>query len=179
MHGEEFVPALCNFISIPPWKLCWRYEIAKHISKWMCFKSVNFIEVFKQQWDSFKQQWDRGTKSLSYSLVQSITVFNVFFWSGESMYVTPLSLSKSDRKGHNNCQNVIIFIHSLPKFNLSLIGAFTWLTPPGPYRPTKELEGEGISSASHNTFLTTQGHGGPPRMSDQLYAGATSETTQT
>ena len=26
-----------------------------------------------------------------------------------------------------------------------------------------------------HTFLTTQGHGGPPRMSDQLNAGATSE----
>ena len=30
-----------------------------------------------------------------------------------------------------------------------------------------------------HTFLTTQGHGGPPRMSDQPYAGATSETAQT
>ena len=28
-------------------------------------------------------------------------------------------------------------------------------------------------------FLTTQGHGGPPRMSDHLNAGATSETAQT
>ena len=27
-----------------------------------------------------------------------------------------------------------------------------------------------------HTFLTTQGHGGPPRMSDQPNAGATSET---
>ena len=30
-----------------------------------------------------------------------------------------------------------------------------------------------------HTFLTTQGHGGPPRMSDQSYAEATSETAQT
>ena len=30
-----------------------------------------------------------------------------------------------------------------------------------------------------HTFLTTQGHGGPPRISDQLNAGATSETTRT
>ena len=30
-----------------------------------------------------------------------------------------------------------------------------------------------------HTFLTTQGHGGPPRMSDQPNAGATSETVQT
>ena len=29
-----------------------------------------------------------------------------------------------------------------------------------------------------HTFLTTQGHGGPPRMSDQLNAEATSETAQ-
>ena len=30
-----------------------------------------------------------------------------------------------------------------------------------------------------HTFLTTQGHGGPPRMSDQPNSGATSETAQT
>ena len=30
-----------------------------------------------------------------------------------------------------------------------------------------------------HTFLTTQGHGGPPRMSDQPNAGATSETALT
>ena len=30
-----------------------------------------------------------------------------------------------------------------------------------------------------HTFLTTQGHGEPPRMSDQPNAGATSETAQT
>ena len=30
-----------------------------------------------------------------------------------------------------------------------------------------------------HTFLTTQGHGGPPQMSDQPNAGATSETAQT
>ena len=30
-----------------------------------------------------------------------------------------------------------------------------------------------------HTFLTTQGHEGPPRMSDQHIAGATSETAQT
>ena len=30
-----------------------------------------------------------------------------------------------------------------------------------------------------HTLLTTQGHGGPPRMSDQPNAGATSETAQT
>ena len=30
-----------------------------------------------------------------------------------------------------------------------------------------------------HTFLTTQERGGPPRMSDQPYAGATSETAQT
>ena len=30
-----------------------------------------------------------------------------------------------------------------------------------------------------HTFLTTQEHGGPPRMSDQPNAGASSETAQT
>ena len=30
-----------------------------------------------------------------------------------------------------------------------------------------------------HTFLTTHGHGGPPRMSDQPNAGATFETAQT
>ena len=42
-----------------------------------------------------------------------------------------------------------------------------------------DLSGEGINSGSHNTFLTIQGHGEPPWRSDQLNAGATSETTQT
>ena len=41
------------------------------------------------------------------------------------------------------------------------------------------LSGEGINFGSHNNFLTTQGHGGPPQMSDQLNAGATSETIRT
>ena len=31
-----------------------------------------------------------------------------------------------------------------------------------------DQSGEGINFGSHNTFLTTQGHGGTPRMSDQL-----------
>ena len=35
------------------------------------------------------------------------------------------------------------------------------------------------NSGSHAYFLTTQGHGGPPRMSDQLNAEANLETTQT
>ena len=41
-----------------------------------------------------------------------------------------------------------------------------------------DLSGEGINSRSY-TFLTTQEHGGPPRMTYQLNVGATSETTQT
>ena len=32
--------------------------------------------------------------------------------------------------------------------------------------------------SSHTYFLITQEHGGPPRMSDQLNAGATFETTR-
>ena len=44
-----------------------------------------------------------------------------------------------------------------------------------------DLSKEGIDSGSHtgNTVLTTEGHEGPPRMRDQLNAGATSETTLT
>ena len=41
------------------------------------------------------------------------------------------------------------------------------------------LSGEEINSGSHtvHTFFITQGHGGPPRMRDQLNAEVTSETT--
>ena len=67
---------------------------------------------------------------------------------------------------------------SLSKFNLPLIGTFTWPTPPGPYRATT-CRGRELNYGSHNTFLTTQGHGGPPWISDQLNAGATSETSRT
>ena len=39
-----------------------------------------------------------------------------------------------------------------------------------------DLSGEEIKLwITHILFLTTQGHAGPPRMSDQLNAGATSE----
>ena len=44
---------------------------------------------------------------------------------------------------------------------------------------SQDLSGEGINFGSHTYFLTTHGHGVPPRMSDQLNAGATSETTRT
>ena len=42
-----------------------------------------------------------------------------------------------------------------------------------------DLSGEGINSGSAAYFLTTQGHGGPPRMMFQLNAGAISMTTRT
>ena len=42
-----------------------------------------------------------------------------------------------------------------------------------------DLSGEGINFESHTYFLTTQGHGGPSQMRDQLNARATSETTRT
>ena len=42
-----------------------------------------------------------------------------------------------------------------------------------------DLSRKGINCGSHTYFLTAQGHGGPPRMSDQLSAEATSKTTQT
>ena len=66
----------------------------------------------------------------------------------------------------------------LSKFNLPLIGTFTWPTPPGPFRATTCRTRE-LNYGSHTCFLTTQGHGGPPRMSDQPNAGATSKTAQT
>ena len=70
------------------------------------------------------------------------------------------------------------FIHSLSEFNLPITGAFTWLTPPGPYIATTCRERELTLDHIH-TFLTTLRHDGPPWMSDQLNAGATSETTRT
>ena len=56
--------------------------------------------------------------------------------------------------------------------------SFTWPTPPGPYRATT-CRGRELNYGLHTYFLTTQGHGGPPLMSDHLNAGATSETAQT
>ena len=53
-----------------------------------------------------------------------------------------------------------------------------WLTPPGPYRTMNCQERELTLDHIH-TFLTTQGHTGPPQISDQLKARATSETTWT
>ena len=41
------------------------------------------------------------------------------------------------------------------------------------------LSGDGINCGSHKYFLTPQGHGEPPMISDQLNSGATSETTRT
>ena len=47
-----------------------------------------------------------------------------------------------------------------------------------PYRAMTGRERE-LAVAHIHTFLTTQGHGGPPQMSDQLSATATSETIRT
>ena len=63
-------------------------------------------------------------------------------------------------------------IHSLPLFNLSLIGEFSWLTPPGPYKATAFRERELTLDYIH-TFLTTQGWGnssmpGPPTKQHEL-----------
>ena len=74
---------------------------------------------------------------------------------------------------------IITHLITLPKFNSPpLVDAFTWLKPPGPYRATTCRERELTLDHIH-TFFDTQGHGGPPRMRDQLNAGATSETTRT
>ena len=70
------------------------------------------------------------------------------------------------------------YLIALSEFNLPIISSFTWLTPPGPYRATTCREKK-LISGSHTFFLTTQGLGEPPRMRDQLNAGANSETAQT
>ena len=49
--------------------------------------------------------------------------------------------------------------------------------PPGPYRVMTCRERE-FAVDQILTFLTTQGHGGPPQMSNHLNAGATSDTTR-
>ena len=71
-----------------------------------------------------------------------------------------------------------VYIHlvSSSKFNLPLIGSFD-VTHAARALQSHDLSGEGIKLWI--TFLTTQGHGGPPGMSDQLDAGAISETAQT
>ena len=70
------------------------------------------------------------------------------------------------------------FIHSLPEFNLPYKGAYTRLTPPGPYRVTTYRERE-LTLDHIYTFLTTQGYGGFLRMRNQFNVRATSETTRT
>ena len=60
---------------------------------------------------------------------------------------------------------------SLSKFNVPLIGTFD-VTHAARALQSHDLSGEGIK------LWITQGHGGPPRMNDQLNAGATSETAQ-
>ena len=69
---------------------------------------------------------------------------------------------------------------SLSKFNLPLIGTF-YMTHAARALQSHDLSGRELNCGSHtvHTFSTTQGHGEPPRMSDQPNAGATSETAQT
>ena len=70
------------------------------------------------------------------------------------------------------------FFLSLPEFNLKLITAF-YVTHASRALYSHDLSGEGINFGSHSlhTFLTKQGHGGPPRTRDQLNAVSTSKTT--
>ena len=79
-------------------------------------------------------------------------------------------------------KNVFFLSHcvliSSSKFNLPFIGTFTWPTPPGPYRATT-CRGRELNYVTHTYFLTTQGHGGPPRMNDEPNAGVTSDKAQT
>ena len=71
-----------------------------------------------------------------------------------------------------------MLFNCISSHHLSLTSPFTWPTPPGPYRATA-CQGRELHYGSHNTFLTTQGHWGPPRKSDKPNAGASSETAQT
>ena len=63
---------------------------------------------------------------------------------------------------------------SLSKFNLPLIGTFTWPTPPGPDRATTCRRRD----HTHN-FLTTQGHGGLPGWVISSMPGPPPKTAQT
>ena len=72
------------------------------------------------------------------------------------------------------CLQVLELSHHL-SLTSPFLGTFTWPTPPGPYRTTT-CQGRELNYGSHTYFFDQQGHGGPPRMSDQPNAGATSET---
>ena len=108
-------------------------------------------------------------RCFSYVTAYSPTVLSLFLRHRIFTYVTW-------RAAHDSY--IINFINLLLEFNFPLIGAFTSLTPPGLYRALTCQERELTINHIH-TFLPTQGHGGPPRMRDQLNAGATSETTRT
>ena len=81
------------------------------------------------------------------------------FFSGSPSILTQMSLSSS----HICPDYLISFITWV--FNVSLIGSFTWLTSPEPYSATTFRRSE-LISGPHTYFLTTQGHGDPPRMRD-------------
>ena len=73
-----------------------------------------------------------------------------------------------------------MFSIPLALFNLPLIGLFTWLTPPGPYRAMTCRERElAVEHIGLHNFLSTQGHGEPSQMTNQVNAGASSETLKT
>ena len=75
-----------------------------------------------------------------------------------------------------NFQNLTSHLISLSKFNLPLL----YVTYAARALQGHDLSGEGIKLwVTDILFLTTQGHGESPRMSDQPNAGATSETAQT
>ena len=70
-------------------------------------------------------------------------------WSNFSPF-SPYKLILSLFKGHWDC--VLSHLISLAKFNLSLIGTFTWPTPPWPYRATT-CRGRELNYGSHTHFL--------------------------
>ena len=75
-------------------------------------------------------------------------------------------------------KNKIYGLISLSKFNLPLIGTFTWPTPPGPHRATT-CRGRELNYGSHTYFFDHTRAWRASPMSDQPNVGATSETAQT
>ena len=118
------------------------------------------------------------------SLLLRHKLFTCFTWRAAYDPFPAFDLNELLRLDEVKCHSyfvktsIIPFSIPLPYFNFLLTGIFTWLTAHGHYRAMICRERELAVDHMH-TFLTTQGHGGPPQMSDQLNAGATSETTRT
>ena len=78
---------------------------------------------------------------------------------------------------------LIVLLENLISSHYRSLTSHLWVPLRDPRHPgltEPRSVGGGNETMDHiHTFLTTQGHGGPPQMSDQPNAGATSETAQT